>query len=154
MATTLSERDWQVRLHIYRHFVGNACPPTTAETAQALGISEDEAREAYQRLDRKHLILLEPGTTDVRIANPFSGVPTPHRVTANGRLYYANCAFDALGIPAILGSDATIESTFTNRTGAGTPAHLEIRDGSLHANDGVVHFPIPFREWYDDQIHT
>jgi len=153
MGASLSERDWQVRLYIYRHFAEQTRPPSTAEAATALGISEDDVQQAYRRLNEAHLILLDPGTVDVRIANPFSAIPTPHRVTANGRLYYANCAFDALGIPAILGGDATIESEFTNVAGTETPAHFSIREGELNG-DGVVHFPLPFRQWYDDQIHT
>jgi hypothetical protein len=31
--------------------------------------------------------------------NPFSAVETPHRVEAGGRSWFANCAWDALGIP-------------------------------------------------------
>jgi hypothetical protein len=32
------------------------------------------------------------------MANPFSAVPTAYRVHANGRWWYANCAWDAFGV--------------------------------------------------------
>ncbi len=104
MATSLSERDWQIRLHIYEFFVEHQRPPTTAETAGAFGIAEDEARQAYRRLHDAHTLLLEPGTSDVRMANPLSAVETPYRVNVDGRTFFANCAWDSLGIPAMLGA--------------------------------------------------
>ena len=44
------------------------------------------------------------------MANPFSGVETPFKVHANGKSYFANCAWDTLGIPAALHVDAEIEA--------------------------------------------
>ncbi len=35
-----------------------------------------------------------------------------------------------------------------------TPAMYTITAGTLDGDDGVVHFPLPFRQWYDDLIHT
>jgi hypothetical protein len=154
MAAALSERDWQVRLHIYRFFVEHSRPPTVSETAQAFQITDDEARTAYQRLHDAHTLLLDPGTTEVRMANPLSAVETPYRVTVNGRTYFANCAWDSIGIPAMLGADATIEAVYTNRDGSQSPAHYATEGGTLRGDDGLVHFPLPFHRWYDNQIHT
>ena len=154
MAAPLSERDWQIRLHIYQFFVEHARPPTTAETAGAFGIAEEDARQAYQRLHDGHTLLLDPGTTEVRMANPLSAIETPYRVTVNGRMLYANCAWDSLGIPAMLDADATIDTVYTDAGGSGTPAHYAVVNGTLRGDDGIVHFPLPFRRWYDNQIHT
>src|SRR5688500_2472867 len=129
MAAPLSERDWQIRLHIYQFFVEHTRPPTAVETAGVFGITEEAASEAYQRLHDAHPLLLNPGTTDVRMANPLSAVPTPYRVTISGRMLFANCAWDSLGIPAMLGADATIESVYTDADGSGTGARYAV-DGS------------------------
>ncbi len=40
----LSERDWRIRLHIYRHLVDHGRPPTFAETARHFAITDDDAR--------------------------------------------------------------------------------------------------------------
>ena len=154
MATLLSERDWQIRLYIYQFIVTQTQPPTAFETAAAFRTSLDDARETYQRLHDAHTLFLEPGTTDVRMANPLSGIATPFRVTVASRTLFANCAWDSLGIPAMLGADATIEAVYTGADGSQTPAHYAIVNGALRGDDGVVHFPLPFRRWYDDLIHT
>ena len=44
------------------------------------------------------------------MANPFSAVPTPYRVQADGRSWFANCAWDAFGICAALHVDGRIET--------------------------------------------
>ena len=154
MAASLSERDWQIRLYIYRFLVEHARPPATRETAAHFGMEDDEVREAYQRLHDAHTIFLDPGTCEVRMANPLSAVETPFRVTVDGRTLFANCAWDSLGIPAMLGSDATIEAAYTSAEEAEGQARYAIVDGNLHGDDGVVHFPLPFGHWYDDLIHT
>lgn len=151
MAAPLRERDWQIRLFIYRFFVEHTRPPTTRETAARFDMAESDARAAYQRLHDAHTLFLQPGTSEVRMANPLSAVETAYRVTVNGRTLFANCAWDSLGIPAMLGADATIETVYT---GTDIPARYAIVDGALHGDDGLVHFPLPFRRWYDDLVHT
>jgi hypothetical protein len=48
----------------------------------------------------------------IRVAYPFSAIATRHRVRlATGVEVSAMCAIDALGIPAMLDTDATITST-------------------------------------------
>src|SRR5258708_19985603 len=67
------------------------------------------------------LIQLDAATGHIRAAYPFSGVPTPHRVTLsrspNGssrdrenQPVFAMCALDALGIPLLPRQQATIVS--------------------------------------------
>jgi hypothetical protein len=146
-----SERDWDIRLHIYRVFVEQGRPPTCAETAGHFGIADDEARAAYHRLHDAHALFLEPGTDDIRIANPLSAVPTAYQVHVNDRMLYANCAWDSLGIPAMLRADAVIDATDTL---SGDPVRYRVEAGRLIADGGLVHFPLPFRRWYDDLIHT
>jgi hypothetical protein len=151
-ATTLSEQDWQIRLHVYRFFVEQARPPTYSETAEHFGIAPEDGRAAYHRLNDAHAFFLNPGTDEIRMANPLSAVPTPYHVRASGVDLYANCAWDSLGIPAMLDVDARIEAA---HPGSAEPVRYAVESGKLNAPDGLlVHFPIPFRHWYDDLIHT
>lgn len=147
----LSEQDWGIRLAVYRGFVDGAGPPTYAQVARQLDIPAEEAGRAYHRLHRQHALFLEPGTDAVRMANPLSAVPTAYRVHAGGRWLWANCAWDSLGIPAMLHADARIEATFAH---SGEAATYAVAAGRLAAGDWLVHFPLPFRHWYDDLIHT
>ncbi len=128
MPTPLTDQDWQIRLHIYQFLVEHARPPTTGETASHFGMTEAEVKDAYQRLHDAHTLFLEPATTEVRMANPLSGVETAYRVTVNGRKLFANCAWDSVGIPAMLGADAEIEAVYC---GTNTPARYAIVGGEL-----------------------
>lgn len=151
MAGRPTDRDWDIRLFIYQFFIEQALPPEIDETAEQFGISSDEARDAYRCLHDAHTIFLEPGTHSIRIANPLSAVPTDYRVEVGNRWLYANCAWDSLGVPAMLGSDARIEAREAHSREV---IEYAIEDGELKGDGGLVHFPIPFRHWYDDLIHT
>ncbi len=142
--------DWTVRNAVYATILERSVPPTVDETATALGVSPDDVRSAYERPNNRHALFLTPGSHDVRMAHPFSGVPTAFRVEADGRTYWANCAWDALGIPAALHADARIEAP----TGDGESMRFAIEAGQVKGWQGVVHFPLPFRRWYDDLIET
>ena len=143
---------WPVRRFIYAVIVERGTPPSVEETAQALGLTVEDARKAFRQLHERHAIFLEPvpDPVAVRMAHPFSGAPTPFRVQAGGVGYWANCAWDALGIPAALGKNATIEAAYADD---GQPAAIAVNDGRL-AGDGVVHFLVPFRRLYDDLVFT
>ena len=151
----LTEQDWQIRLHIYTYFVENGHPPTPAETARHFAISVEQARQIYHRLHDHHTLFLEPGTDTIRMASPLSAVPTDYRISVNGRWLWANCAWDSLGIPAMLNSDALINATFAHSR---EPITYQVKDGTLKgdggADIGIVHFSLPFRRWYDNLVHT
>jgi hypothetical protein len=51
----------------------------------------------------------------------------------------------------MLHADARVEAVSAYSGGAMTYA---IEAGELKAAGGIVHFPLPFRRWYDDLIHT
>ena len=72
------------------HFIEVSRPPTVMETAEKLGSSASEVEESYQRLNEGHVLVLAPDTTEVRMAMPFSAVPTAFRVTMGERWWWAN----------------------------------------------------------------
>ncbi len=140
--------DLDVRRHVYRSVAENGRPPTTGETAAGLGVGATEIADAYQRLHDAHALVLFPDTTDVWMANPFCFAPTPHTVTAGGRVWTGTCAWDALGIPAALHIDASIASACAC---CGEPVALEVRDGELvEGGELLVHILVPARRWWDD----
>jgi hypothetical protein len=102
-------------------------------------------------LHNHHALFLYPGTHDILMANPFSGVETPFRVQANGKTYFANCAWDSLGIPAALHCDADVKATCTQ---SGDPITLQVRAGQISESDVLVHFLVPFERWYDNLVFT
>ena len=119
---------------------------------QEAGIAEEEVRAAFARLYAKRVLVIEPGDpTRIRMAPPFSGIPTGFPVQVRGKNYYANCVWDAFGIPAALHADAVIsaEDGFT-----GAPLTLEIRDGRPLPQPYVGHFAVPAARWWEDIVFT
>ena len=142
---------WQIRRFIYQHFAETTLPPSVDVTAAHFNISTEETGEYYKELHNRHAIFLNLETLTIRMANPFSGIPTDFKVHANGQTYYANCAWDMLGIPAALHTDAIIEAKFTE---SGETVHLEVKDGEVTKSELRIHFPLPFARWYDDLVFT
>jgi hypothetical protein len=139
----------QVRLQVYNHFITVGRAPTTEKVAYALSCSLNEVQAAYQRLaEGKALVLQTSG--EVLMAEPFSTVPTPFTVEMGTRVWWGNCIWDALGIPAMLKQDARVVTACGCCNEAMT---LEIRDGRLQQpHTGVVHVAIPPREWWKDVV--
>src|SRR5215831_3897605 len=102
--------DLQVKLAVYHHFAETGSRPSCDEVAQRVGTPIGEVVQAYERLRAQRVLVLEDDGTSIRMAPPFSGVATQHVVEAGGRSYFANCAWDALGIPAALRQPATVQS--------------------------------------------
>ena len=126
-------------------------PPHVGETASHFALTHEQAVESYQELQRRHTVLLAPGTHDIQMAWPFSGVETPFRVRANDKTYFANCAWDALGIPAALHADAEIDAVCAQ---SGKAIRLSVTGQQVSGSEALVHFLVPFRSWYDDLSFT
>ena len=111
----------------FRSPVRTTQPPTAADVAMSLSTSPDEVAGALERLHKKRLLVPEPGDPSrIRMAPPFSGVETSFRVRVGDKVYYANCAWDALGIAAALQADAMIEASDGY---SGEPMMLDVRNG-------------------------
>ena len=141
--------DARVRLHIFQVFVESGSPPTTQETAAAMSILESEAADAFLRLAEAHAIVLEPGSTDVWMANPLSARPTDFDVrSVDGRRWHGVCAWDAPGVLAMVGSDGIVASSCPD---CGEPIELVVANSEMRGPDGVVaHFLVPAKQFWDD----
>jgi len=135
---------WQIRHFVYQHFADTTRPPSVGETAAHFNISTEEAGEYYKELHNRHAFFLDLETLTIRMANPFSGIPTDFKVHADGKTYYANCAWDMLGIPAALHTDAVIEAVCTE---SNESVQLEVSNGQITNHQLLVHFPLPFSRW-------
>jgi DNA-binding transcriptional MocR family regulator len=148
----------QVRLAIYQMTVTGGRVPSFEELAAARGLQTDQVRSAYRTLADTHVIVLEPGSMDVWSAPPFSAVPTPFRVhvapeestQAVVRSWYAPCAWDAFGIPAVLKQDVTIDASCSE---SGQPLPAAVRAGQA-VGSGIIHLEVPARRFWEDIFYT
>lgn len=144
-------RLWDARHFVYMFFAEHTRPPTIQDAARELQITAEYARALYEELNARHALMLLPGTHTIRMANPFSGVPTGFRVHVGKKSYYANCAWDSFGIPAALHAGARIDAFCSQNQ---TPLHLQIENGGVRGDSAVMYFRVPFAQWYDDLVFT
>ena len=142
----------RVRLHVINTAIETTHVPDTTAVASALREPEGEVRQAFRSLADGHVYVLEPGDgTRLRMANPFSAVPTRFLVDAGGRRYFANCAWDGLGIVAVLGGTGTVRTSCPD---CGDPLDIGIEAGRLTQAEGVAHFSVPAIQSWDDIVFT
>lgn len=142
--------DIELRNATYRRFVELGRAPSAAEVADLTAVSETEVQEGWRRLHDAHALVLD-GAGEIAMANPFAAQPTPFRVVAAGRSWFANCAWDAFGIGAALRADSTIH---TECADCRTPIDIAVRDGRPDDTDLVFHVLVPAASWWNDIGYT
>jgi len=144
--------DTEVKLGLYEITAATGQVPNSAQVSRKIGLDESEVIAAFAHLHGKRLLLPEPGDpTRIRMAPPFSGIPTKFPVEANGKRYYANCVWDAYGIAAALHCDAMSHASDGQ---TGEPLVLEIKNGRPVPQTCVAHFAVPAAHWWDNLIFT
>ena len=128
-----------VRAKIYELFVDGV----HEIDASMLGVDRHEADASLDRLVEEHRLVLDDERR-VMMAHPFSGIDTGHSATIGDRTYWANCAWDALAILALLGDGV-----------ARCPDGIEwtVEDGVV-SPPGFIHLLVPARRFWDDVVFT
>jgi hypothetical protein len=147
----VDERDLALRALTYGLFVELGRAPTADEAAEAAMSSVAEVTRGWQRLHEEHAIVLNQATAEIRMANPFSAVPTAYRVHADGRWWYANCAWDAFGICAALQGDGRIEASCPD---CGEGLSIVVSDARPDDESLLFHCLVPAAHWWDDIVFT
>jgi len=147
----VDERDLSLRATTYGLFVELGRAPTAHEVARSCDLAERDVVSGWHRLHEQHALVLNPGTAEIRMANPFSAVPTGYRVHAGGRWWYANCAWDAFGICAALHVDGRIETSCPD---CGEALTIEVRDERPDDESLLFHCLVPAARWWDDIVYT
>ena len=142
----MEEHDVELRNRTYAAFVELGRAPAPDE----LG-AYDEVVAGWHRLHDTHALVLNPATGELRMVNPFSAVPTAYRVRADERWWYANCAWDAIGVCAALHADGRVETSCPD---CGEPLALEIRAAKLDDDSLLFHCLVPAAHWWDDIVFT
>jgi hypothetical protein len=138
----MDARDLELRNLTYRRFVELGRAPAADE----LGLPREEVLAGWRRLHDEHALILD--RDEIRMANPFSAVPTRYRVQAGGRSWFANCAWDAFGICVVLGGDGRIE------VDGDDPIAVEVRGARPDDESLLFHCLVPAAHWWDDIVYT
>ena len=145
------DTDLRVRHAVYQHFAATGEAPTAAGLAAGLGLTPEDTAASFQRLFERRLLVLGPDHEQILMAPPFSGVPTQHRVIVEGREYFANCAWDALGVVAALQRDGLVRSRCEQSR---EPLDIPVHADGPEPVPCVVHFAVPASFWWRDIVFT
>jgi hypothetical protein len=147
----MEQADVGLRNATYLLFVELGRAPAASAVADRLGLDLSDVLAGWRRLHDAHALVLDQHTDEIRMANPFSAVPTAYRVQAGGRPWFANCAWDAFGICAALHMDGTIETSCPDCGEA-----IFVRVTNERPDDGTLlfHCLVPALRWWDDIVFT
>jgi hypothetical protein len=145
------EFDTQVKLAVYRHFAETGQRPSLETVSARVSADAERVRSAYVRLRAQRVLSLEADGSSIRMAPPFSGVPTQHVVLVDGKQYFANCAWDALGIPAALHQAGIVYSRCEQ---SGEPLRLAVHLEGPEPSSWLFHCLVPAAKWWDDIVFT
>jgi hypothetical protein len=147
----MESSDRELRQTTYGLFARLGRAPAVAEVAAELGLDHAAVVEGWRRLHEAHALVLSERTPEIRMANPFSAVPTSYRVQARGSWWYANCAWDAFGICAALEVDGLIETSCPD---CGDQLRIRVVDQRPSDDTLLFHVLVPARQWWDDIVFT
>lgn len=143
--------DNAVRMALYTDFVRTASAPAAKELAAQVQCPEADIRAALERLAAGKAVVLQPDSREVLMANPLCAVPTPFRVRAQDRSFFGACVWDGLGIMAMLRGDSVLD---TSCACCGEAMTIGLRDGYLMPLNGVIHFAVPAKRWWENIVFT
>ena len=147
----MDESDVELRNLTYRLFVDAGRAPSAMEVASAAGLGHADVLAGWLRLHDAHALVLDDDRSSIRMANPFSAVPTGYRVRADGREWFANCAWDAFGVCAALRVDGDI---LTECPDCSASISVGVRDRRPTDQGLVFHCLVPAAQWWDDIAFT
>jgi hypothetical protein len=124
--------------------------PHFTDVARSLGLApEDGRRRLHDVIDTGLPNWLFPGTDLIASFAPFHALPTPYRVSVDGRPgWYAQCGFEALAVSFLFPGRTTIVDG--SCLDCGDPLQMTVRDGVIASEEprGLVgYIDVPFREW-------
>jgi hypothetical protein len=147
----VTPEDVEIRNVTYGQIPASGRVPLVHEVAEILGATVEGVRASWRRLHDAHALVLQDDSDEIRMANPFSAVPTPFRVQAGEQQWYANCAWDAFGICAALDTDGRIDAACAD---CGEPLSCDVRGRAPGDPTLLFHCLVPAAAWWDDIVFT
>jgi alkylmercury lyase-like protein len=143
--------DVALRNVTYAMFVELGRAPTAIEIGDWIDRDPVDVIEGWRRLHDAHALVLNQHTDEIRMAHPFSAVPTSYRVQAAGRSWFANCAWDAFGICAALHVDGDFGTSCPD---CGEAIAVAVVDHQPSDVSLLFHCLVPAARWWNDIVFT
>jgi hypothetical protein len=143
--------DTRLRQHIYAAVTEHGKLPSIAELCDRTDEGASEVRDSLARLASGRIVVLQPDSGEILMAPPFSAVPTPFVVETSRHWSYANCAWDAIGVPIMLREEARITSSCGC---CGASVTLDVATERPPFARDATHFAVPASQWWHDLVYT
>jgi hypothetical protein len=143
--------DTSLRKAAYELTLARGRVPSVSELCARCDASETDVRDGLIRLAAARMLVLQPSSGELLMVPPFSAVPTSFLVETFRHSSYANCAWDALGVPVMLNEPAKIATACGC---CGESMTLQASADATPLGSGVIHFAVPARRWWDDVVFT
>jgi hypothetical protein len=144
----------ELRKYIFDRFLETTRAPLIEEIMQQFELGRDETLSRLLELQAAHHVVLLPGTQRILMANPFSNLPTPFRVSSGSTQYFANCAWDATALHVMLDREVRV-SSFCHHCGDRIELDLARgRNASDRGQEVLVFLGTPVSKWYDNLVIT
>jgi len=140
-----------LRRYVYDTALATGAPPVIAALADASGHDAEGVRAALKRLASARILVLQPVSGEILMTPPFSAVPTPFLVTTARHQSYANCAWDALGVPIMMRTSARVATACAC---CGEAITLDVDVDAPPPRPEIVHFAVPAAKWWHDVVFT
>jgi hypothetical protein len=144
-----------IRKAVYDTFLADGAPPVVEDLMRSFSIPRETVERLLQELDAARHLALVKGTSRILMAWPLSAIATPFRMTSGGREYFANCAWDAIALHAMLGGQQVQVRSFCHH--CADPIEVDLDRGRAVRTDPpgtLVYLAIPAARWWDDIITT
>jgi hypothetical protein len=131
-----ADLDREVRSAIARSIKTRGRIPTIAAVASDIGKDVATVDASFARMIEGRVFIPQKGSHEIYAYDPFCVGPTDFFVTVANRVWFAICAWDALGIPAALGEPGVVE---THCADCGEPLVVEVdADGGTELQTWTV----------------
>lgn len=137
-----------LRVYVYDRVLATGTLPISKEIAAHFGVPQQAVLDALRELKIGKTILPHPRTGEIWMAGPFSSAETPYKVIGQATKWWANCAWDMLGIAVLANEPVHIQASCCH-CGESMTLDVDHRGPTADAN-AVVHFLVPASHWYDD----
>ena len=134
-----------VRTFVVRHLRDTGSAPGVGAIAGEVRSNRRTVGRALRSLADQHCLALRPDGETIWMVHPFSAFESDFVVRIRERRWFANCVWDGLAILGLIGGG----SLHTRCPTSGAPMDFAVRDGRV-SGEGVVHFLVPAREFWDD----
>jgi hypothetical protein len=138
-----------LRVYVYDHILKRGLPPTSQEIGDHFRTSKASVLDLLRNAGAGKTLLPHPRTGEIWMAGPFASEETDFVVRGSTQRWFGNCAWDMLGIAAIVAEPVAIT---THCPDCAEPFQVAARaPDTITADPGlVVHVLVPARQWYDD----